>query len=125
MLRKLLLVTLCLPLTALADSHPLYEIRTYTANDGKMDALHSRFRNHTMALFEKHGIQNVGYWSPAGEPNKLIYVIAHASEDAAKASWQAFVQDPEWQKVYAASIADGQLVADIESVYMTKTDYSP
>ncbi len=110
---------------AWADSHSLYELRTYTANEGKIDALHSRFRNHTMGLFEKHGIKNIAYWSPAEEPNKLVYIIAHTSAEAAQASWGAFVEDPEWQKVYAASIADGRLVANIESVYMTKTDYSP
>ena len=70
---------------ALADSHALYELRTYYANEGKIDALHARFRNHTMKLFEKHGMQNVAYWTPADEPNTLIYIIAHKDADAAKA----------------------------------------
>lgn len=108
-----------------ADQHNLYELRTYYANEGKIDALHSRFRDHTMTLFEKHGIKNVAYWSPAEQPNTLIYLIAHKSADAAKANWTAFVQDPEWVEVYQASSADGPLVEKIDSVYMSKTDYSP
>ena len=110
---------------ALTDSHSLYELRTYYANEGKIDALHDRFRSHTIALFENHGMKNVAYWTPADEPNTLIYIIAHKSAEAAQASWQAFVNDPAWQKVYSASIADGRLVAKIDNVFMAKTDYSP
>jgi len=110
---------------AVDTTHPLYELRTYTTNDGKLDALHARFRDHTQRLFEKHGIANVAYWNPSDQPNTLIYIVAHKSAEAAKASWAAFVADPEWQAVYAASIADGRLVSNIESVFMRKTDYSP
>jgi len=110
---------------AWADDHLVYEMRTYTTNDGKLEALHERFRNHTMSIFEKHGMRNIAYWTPADTPNTLIYVIAHDSADAAKSNWQAFISDPEWQEVYAASIADGRLVKNIDSVFMSKTDYSP
>ena len=110
---------------AAADSHSLYEMRTYYANEGKIDDLHARFRNHTMKLFEKHGMKNIAYWSPADQPNTLIYIIAHKSAEAAEASWKAFVADPAWVEVYTASIADGRLVAKIDNVFMTKTDYSP
>lgn len=110
---------------AWADNHPVYEMRTYVTNEGKLDNLHARFRDHTMRIFEKHGMKNVAYWIPADQPDTLIYIIAHASSEAAGASWKAFVEDPEWQKVYAASIADGRLVKSIDSVFMTKTDYSP
>ena len=119
------LLALSLPVGSHADSHSLYELRTYHANDGKIEALHNRFRNHTMALFEKHGMKNIAYWSPVDDANKLIYIIAHKDAASAEASWKAFVSDPEWQEVYAASIADGRLVGKIDSVYMTKTDYSP
>ena len=109
-----------------ADNHGmLYEMRVYTANEGKLDALHERFRNHTMRIFEKHGMQNVAYWRPVDQANTLIYIIAHTDAESAKASWQAFVSDPEWQQVYADSIASGRLVGNIESTFMTKTDYSP
>ena len=106
----------------------VFEMRTYTTNDGKLDALHARFRDHTMKLFEKHGIENVGYWVPTkGEESKntLIYVIKHKSRDAANESWQAFMKDEAWQAAYKASIADGRLVKEVKSVYMNATDYSP
>ena len=120
-----LVAALSLPVGVHADSHSLYELRTYYANEGKIEALHNRFRNHTMTLFEKHGMKNIAYWSPADDPDKLIYIIAHKDAESAEASWKAFVSDPEWQKVYADSIADGRLVAKIENVFMAKTDYSP
>jgi len=104
---------------------PLFELRTYTTHQGKLDELHSRFRDHTQGLFEKHGIKNVAYWTPVDTPNTLIYVIAHASKASAEASWKAFVDDPQWRSVYAKSQANGPLVANIESVFMTATDYSP
>lgn len=108
-----------------ADEYPLYELRTYYTHEGKIDDLHARFRNHTIKLFEKHGIRNIAYWSPVDDPSTLIYLIAHKDGDAAKASWTAFGQDPEWQKVAKASRADGPILTKIDSVYMTKTPYSP
>ena len=78
-----------------------------------------------MDLFARHGMRNVAYWTPADEPNTLVYILAHKDKESIAASWKAFVADPEWQKVYAASIADGKLVAKIENSFMTKTDYSP
>jgi hypothetical protein len=113
---------------ASAAAARVYELRTYTANEGKLDALHARFRNHTLRLFEKHGMKNVGYWSPADPPasqNTLVYVISHADRDAAKKSWDAFRNDPDWKKVQQESEANGRLVAKVESVYMQPTDYSP
>jgi NIPSNAP len=106
----------------------VFEIRTYTANEGKLSDLHARFRNHTLRLFEKHGMTNVGYWSPEDAPlssNTLIYILAHDSRDAAKKSWDDFRQDPEWQKVQKESEASGKIVAKIDAVFMRTTDYSP
>jgi hypothetical protein len=118
--------------TRAADAPPpakVFEIRTYHTFPGRLDALHKRFREHTMKLFEKHGMTNVGYWVPKDSPardNTLIYVISHASRDAAQASWKAFIDDPDWKKVAAASEADGgKIVERIESVFMDATDYSP
>ncbi len=111
--------------TSWADDTQVYEMRTYTANKGKLDALHQRFRNHTMSIFEKHGMRNIAYWTPNDTPNTLVYVIAHDSMAAAEANWKAFIGDPEWQAVFADSIADGRLIQNIDSVFMTKTDYSP
>lgn len=106
-----------------------FELRTYTAAPGKLDALNARFRNHTVKLFEKHGMQVVGFWVPTdpegGAGEKLIYVLAHKSRAAATASWAAFRADPDWVGVKAASEADGSLVTKVESVFLAATDYSP
>ena len=111
---------------AAAEEKPmLYELRTYYTPEGKLDALNARFRNHTMKLFEKHGMKNIMYWTPVDKPNTLIYVIAHKDKDAAAASWKAFREDPEWKKVAEETQRDGKLVEKVESVYMTPTDYSP
>src|SRR5215831_1416139 len=105
----------------------VFELRTYTANEGKLEALHARFRNHTTKLFEKHGMTNVGYWSPRDMPlaqNTLVYLLAYPSREAAKQSWENFRNDPEWKKVKAESEANGELVKKVDSVYMDPTDYS-
>ena len=111
--------------TAAEEKPMLYELRTYYTPEGKLDALNARFRNHTMKLFEKHGMKNIMYWTPVDKPNTLIYVIAHKDKDAAAASWKAFGADPEWKKVAEETQRDGKLVEKVESVYMTPTDYSP
>jgi hypothetical protein len=106
----------------------IFEIRTYTCEPSKLDALLSRFRDHTAELFEKHGIENIAYWTPADEPRSsdtLIYVVAHPSREAAKKNWDAFVNDPAWQKARDESEAGGKIVNKIESIYMNPTDFSP
>jgi hypothetical protein len=114
-----------------AASGRVFELRTYTASPGKLDALNARFRNHTIALFKKHGMEVVGFWEPldkeAGAGEKLLYILAHQSRAAAEASWTAFRADPEWVKVKADSEAraGGSLTTKIESVFLSGTDYSP
>jgi hypothetical protein len=106
----------------------VFEIRTYYTLPGRLDALNKRFREHTMKLFEKHGMTNIGYWVPQDSPareNTLIYVISHASREQAKANWAAFIADPEWQKVAADPQKDGKIIEKIESVFVDATDYSP
>ncbi len=107
----------------------VYELRTYTTNEGKLDNLNARFRDHTVGLFTKHGMESVGYWVPADGPkseNTLIYALKHKSRDAAKASWKAFLADPAWKKVAAESQKDGQILAKRpDSVFMDVADYSP
>ena len=104
----------------------VYEMRIYYAAPGKLDDLHKRFRDHTTKLFEKHGMENIGYWTPVENTNNsLIYVLAHASRDAAKKSWAAFVADPDWKSAQKASEVNGRLVAKVESYYMQTTDFSP
>jgi hypothetical protein len=114
--------------TAAAQSARVFELRTYTAPEGKLSDLHARFRDHTMRIFQKHGMTNVGYWKPMDAPlsdNTLIYLLAHSSREAAKASWGAFVGDPEWKKVATESQLNGKIVAKVESVFLEPTDYSP
>jgi hypothetical protein len=114
--------------SASAQSGRVFELRTYTATDGKLPDLQARFRNHTMRIFEKHGMKNVGYWVPQDAPakdNTLIYIISHESREAAKISWSAFAKDPEWQKVNKESNANGPILKGVVSVYMDATDYSP
>ena len=106
----------------------VFELRTYTTLEGRLPNLHARFKNHTMKLFEKHGMKNVMYWTPTDEKtanNTLIYVIWHASPDAAKKSWDGFRADPDWHKARDESEKDGKIVAKVESVYMKATEYSP
>jgi NIPSNAP protein len=106
----------------------VYELRTYTTHPGRLDALNARFRDHTLKLFEKHGMRNEMYWiptDPALRENTLIYVVSHESKDAADKSWAEFRKDPEWIKARDASEKDGPIVKGVVSVYMTLTDYSP
>jgi hypothetical protein len=107
----------------------VFELRTYTASPGKLDALNARFRDHTIALFKKHGMDVVGFWEPldkeAGAGEKLVYILAHQSRAAAEASWKAFRADPEWVKVKADSEKGGVLTTKIESVFLARMDYSP
>jgi len=104
----------------------IYELRVYYAAPGKLEDLHARFRNHTMKLFEKHGIVNFGYWVPIDNPDrKLIYLLGYPDRETARASWKAFGSDPEWQKVVKASEANGKLLARYESTFLKSTDYSP
>lgn len=106
----------------------VFELRTYTAPEGKLDALHARFRNHTLRIFAKHGMTNVVYLAPTDAPasqNQLVYLLAHQSREAAKASWSAFANDPEWKKVASESQLNGRIVEKVDSVFLTATDYSP
>src|ERR1700730_15789042 len=106
----------------------VYELRVYHVMPGKLDALLARFRDHTMKLFERHGMKNVAYWTPVEEPQKgntLIYILQHSSRAAADASWKAFREDPEWKSVSAKSEENGKLVEKIDSTYMSLTDFSP
>jgi len=106
----------------------IFEIRTYHTFPGRLEALNKRFREHTMKVFEKHGMTNIAYWtfedSPAKE-NTLIYVIAHPSREAAAKHWSEFHDDPEWKAISADSEKDGKIVEKVDSVFVDATDYSP
>ena len=104
----------------------VFELRTYTANGDKLDALHDRFRGHTLALFEKHGMTNLIYWVPEdNEANQLVYLLGYPNREARDKSWKDFRNDADWKAAYNASIADGKLVAKVDSLFLELTDYSP
>lgn len=117
-----------------------FELRTYHAAPGKLNALNARFRDHTMQLFKKHGMESIGYWTPAEDQGErdanapktpeangstLVYILAYPSKEACDASWKAFREDPEWVKAKAESEKDGPLVEKVDHVFLNPTDYSP
>ena len=114
---------------SIARDSRCFEMRTYYAAPGKLEALNARFRDHTCALFKKHGMEIVGFWMPTekeqGAEIKLVYLLAHKSREAAKQSWKEFGGDPEWKKARTASEVNGKLVEKVETVFMAATDYSP
>jgi hypothetical protein len=126
MTRKLLLAAFLFAGVAMAQNR-VYELRTYICFEGKLDALKARFRDHTIRLFQKHGIESVGYWVPQ-DPEKskttLMYLLVYPSREAATKSWAAFRADPEWQKAAKESEAAGKIVQRIESVFLDPTDFS-
>jgi hypothetical protein len=126
MTSKLLLLLPLLAGFAFAQDR-VYELRTYTCYEGKLDALKTRFRDHTIEIFKRHGMESIGYWVPRdGEKSKntLIYILAHPSREAAQANWDAFRNDPEWKKVSADSEANGKIVSHVDFVFMDPTDFS-
>lgn len=115
------------PVTVHAAADRVFELRTYTTPPGKLDALKSRFRDHTVQIFNKHGMTSIGYWVPADGPtaeNTLIYVLAHQSREAATKSWAEFRTDPDWVKAKAESEKDGPLTTKVESVFLNPADFS-
>ena len=111
-----------------AQNQKVFELRTYQATPGNLGNLHARFRDHTIRIFRKHGMEIVGFWSPTSEEERddiLVYLLAHDSQDSADASWQAFGADPEWASVAEESNKNGQILAGVERKYMVATDYSP
>jgi hypothetical protein len=111
-----------------AASTRVYELRTYTTNDGKLPDLLARFRDHTTRIFEKHGMKNVWYGVPQDGPTKentLVYLLSFPSRDAAKKAWEGFRADENWKKVAADSEKNGKIVKKVESVFLDPTDFSP
>jgi hypothetical protein len=125
-MRQLLLFLLLSAGFAAAQDR-VYELRTYTCNEGKLEALKARFRDHTIAIFKRHNMESIGYWvpqDPERSKNTLIYILAHPSREAATKNWAEFNADPEWQKVRKESEAAGPIVQKTESVFMSPTDFS-
>jgi hypothetical protein len=109
------------------STHHVYELRLYHVNEGKMNALRDRFGDHTDAIFKRHNMKSIGYWSPEDAPssqNLFIYILEHPSRHEAEKNWAAFQADPEWQKVKAESEAHGALVDHIDRYFMDPTSFS-
>lgn len=105
----------------------VFELRIYTPGPDKLNDLQARFRNHTVKLFKKHGMDNIAYWTTIekdGAQPKLVYILGHKSEEAGKASFEAFRKDPTWVKAREESEKNGKLAEKVESIYMTPTDFS-
>lgn len=117
------------PSPSLKTTGPLLELRTYTATPGHLEDVHKRFRDHTLAIFAKHGMTVVGFWGPVykkdGSENKLVYMLSFKDRADRDAKWRAFVADPEWKKVAAESEANGKIVEKTESLFLYNTDYAP
>ena len=135
MRRRLLVVTAILTICAglaglhgsgsVAKDSRCFELRTYHTPPGKLDALNARFRNHTNALFVKHGMTIIGYWEPTDTPDTLIYMLAYKDRESRDVAWKAFQSDPVWLEARKASEVDGPLTTKVESVFLAATDYSP
>jgi hypothetical protein len=126
-LALLILPTLFAP-AELKAADRLFEIRTYTTHEGRLNALHKRFSEHTSAIFVKHGMSLIGYWTPTEGPeaaNTLIYILAYPSKEAREAAWKGFRADPDWAKARAESEKDGKIVKGVVSQFLSATDYSP
>ena len=106
----------------------VFELRVYHTNEGKLNDLLTRFRDHTITIFNRHGMESVAYWTPTDDPLKdrtLFYILKHPSREAAATNWAAFMADPEWKSVSAASEVNGKIVIKVDSTFMTMTDFSP
>jgi len=109
-------------------SSGVYELRIYHAAPGKLPDLLARFRDHTIKLFDRHGMKSLAFWTPFDEPaksNTLVYILYHPSREAAAANWKAFQDDPEWMSVRDKSEANGKLAEKIDSTFLALTDFSP
>jgi len=123
----LMLAIVRLPASSAQPPHHVYELRLYHVKEGKIDALKARFGDHTDAIFKRHNMKSIGYWSPEDAPdsqNLFVYILEHPSRAEAEKNWAAFQADPEWQKVKKESEANGPLVDHIDHYFMDPTSFS-
>jgi len=108
-----------------SSTNTCFELRTYYAAEGKLDALNTRFRDHTTKLFTKHGMTNVGYWVPLeNTENKLVYLLSYPDKTSRDKSWAAFQADPDWVSAKSKSEEGGKLITKVENRFLTPTDFS-
>ena len=119
--------------------HDIYEMRVYYTYDGKFNDIISRFENHTTKLFDKHGFNNVGYWTTVKKDSisfadkfifqndgkeALVYIVSFKDMKKRDESWDNFINDPEWIRVFEESRKDGPIVKEIEQVFLSPTIFS-
>ena len=127
---KLFLITLFLvatfSLSAQKVDSRFFELRIYYCHPGRLDALIQRFQNHTTKIFEKHGMENIGYWVPTtNDKNALYYILAFPSKQAQEKSWASFKVDPQWKEVQSKSEESGPIIESIVSIPMTASEIMP
>ena len=141
----LLLITSCISKSkegvgnnTLIEKNEIYELRIYYTHEGKFDDIISRFENHTTKLFEKHGFNNVGYWTSKSrekasyadeilnnkDQEALYYIVSFPNMEERDKSWDLFINDPDWNKAYGESIKEGPIVSRIEQVFLNPTSFS-
>ena len=110
------------------EGRKVFELRTYTAADGKLRTLSNRFRDRTLTLFKKHGMSTIGAWIPTDVPqsaNTLVFLMAWPSRETADKTWQEFGDDPEWKALVAETEGDGRLWSKLDRLWLSATEYSP
>ncbi|KOU59818.1 hypothetical protein ADK57_32360 [Streptomyces sp. MMG1533] len=103
----------------------IYELRGYVAAPGRSEALHRRFAESTLPLFEKHGLEVVGFWTEREHADRIVYLLRFPDDGTRRQRWAAFQEDPDWTRVRAASEADGAIVAEMSSRTLTRPGYWP
>jgi hypothetical protein len=103
----------------------IYELREYVAHDGAVEQVHDRFRDATLPLFERHGLEVVGFWTDRDEPRRIVYLLQFDDADAQSRAWAGFQDDPEWKQAKTASEADGPIVESMTSRTLEPVAYWP
>ena len=99
-----------------------FELRMYTATNerGDINALHQRFREQEVAIFEKHGADVIAVWQRLDDPNTLVWMLAYRDRAHRTEVWNKFREDPAWDallKKYPVGVS-------AEVYMMSATDYS-
>ena len=104
----------------------IYEMRIYRCLPNRLPALLRRFRDHTLRIWEKHGIRQAGFWTTViGESNNdLTYLLAWESMAEREEKWGKFVADTEWNTVRTESEKDGPIVFSISNQFLAPTSFS-
>lgn len=104
----------------------IYELRVYHCAPGRLPALHQRFEQVTLSLWQRHGIEQAGFFTTLIGPSNqtLTYLLKWDSLAERERKWNAFASDPDWLMARAASEADGIIVERIENAFLTPTAYS-